>query len=60
MKERIKAGLSPESIAQMVMDAVVNETFYILPHPEWNSMIETRMQDILEGRNPTIVNPPES
>lgn len=58
--EHIKTGLSPEHIAQLVLDAVVDDTFYILPHPEWNPLIETRMQDILEGRNPTIALPPEN
>lgn len=56
--ELIRSGLSPEHVAQLVMDAVVSEEFYILPHPTWNSMIETRMQDILQGRNPTIDMPP--
>jgi NAD(P)-dependent dehydrogenase (short-subunit alcohol dehydrogenase family) len=56
--EMLKDGLSPEHVAQMVFDAVVEEQFYILPHAHWNGIIETRMQDILEGRNPTITDTP--
>lgn len=56
----LKAGLTPEHVAQMVLDAVVAEEFYVLPHAHWNYIIETRMQDILEGRNPTTVAPPEN
>ena len=43
-----------------VMDAVVEEKCYILSHPEWNSLIKTRMHDILEERNPTIEMPPQN
>jgi short-subunit dehydrogenase len=56
----VQSGLSPEYIAQLVMDAVVEERFYILSHPEWNSLIKTRMHDILEERNPTIEMPPQN
>ena len=55
----LKQGLTPEHVAQMVLDAVVAEEFYVLPHRHWNGIIETRMQDILQGRNPTTVMPPE-
>jgi len=30
-----------------------DETFYILTHPEWKGAIQTRMEDTLQGRNPT-------
>ena len=56
----VQTGLSPDHIAQLVMDAVVEERFYILSHPEWNSLIKTRMHDILEERNPTIEMPPQN
>ena len=56
----VQSGLSPHHIAQLVMDAVVEERFYILSHPEWNSLIKTRMHDILEERNPTIEMPPQN
>jgi len=59
VKKCVQDGLSTEHIAQLVMNAIVEEKFYILSHPEWNSMIETRMVDILEERNPTIIMPPQ-
>jgi NAD(P)-dependent dehydrogenase (short-subunit alcohol dehydrogenase family) len=50
----LATGLSPEHVAGLVFDAVRNEKFYILPHPEWKRLIRTRMEDILEERTPTM------
>jgi hypothetical protein len=41
-----------------VLSAIRDERFYILTHPEWNPLIEGRMKDILNGRNPTPRPPP--
>ncbi len=49
----LASGLPPEQVADAVLDAIRNENFYILTHPEGNEVIKARMQDILEGRNPT-------
>ena len=46
-------GLPPSEIGQKVFEAVRDEKFYILPHPQYTHMIRTRMEDILEGRDPT-------
>ena len=35
-----------------MLDAVREERFYVLTHPEWKPMIEDRMRDILEERTP--------
>jgi hypothetical protein len=48
----LKSGLQPSEVASKVLDAIREERFYILTHPEWAPMIEQRMQDILEGRTP--------
>ena len=56
MEERaraaIAAGLPPAEAAAQVVDAVKNERFYVLTHPEFAPWIQERMEDILEGRNP--------
>ncbi len=54
----LKEGLQPKQVAQMVFDAVKTNSFYILPHTHWKSLIETRMHDIIEQREPSIVLPP--
>jgi NAD(P)-dependent dehydrogenase (short-subunit alcohol dehydrogenase family) len=54
----LKEGLRPKDVAQMVFDAIKNNQFYVLPHSHWKNMIEARMTDIIEQREPTIVLPP--
>jgi NAD(P)-dependent dehydrogenase (short-subunit alcohol dehydrogenase family) len=49
----IAAGLPPEEAAAQVVDAIRNERFYVLTHPEFVADVRERMEDIIEGRNPT-------
>jgi NAD(P)-dependent dehydrogenase (short-subunit alcohol dehydrogenase family) len=53
----IASGTPPAKIAECVFDAVRDGRFYVLPHPDWKDVIETRMQDILQERNPTPIDP---
>lgn len=55
----LQQGLTPKEVAQKTFDAIKNDTFYILPHAHWKPAIETRMQDILQDRSPTLLPPPE-
>ena len=55
----VDAGISPAAVADRVIDAVRTDTFYILTHPELNEAIETRTQDILQGRPPSRPTSPE-
>jgi NAD(P)-dependent dehydrogenase (short-subunit alcohol dehydrogenase family) len=48
----IAAGLPPAEAAARVVDAVKNERFYVLTHPEFAQGVRERMEDILEDRNP--------
>lgn len=48
----LKSGLQPSEVASKVLDAIHEERFYILTHPEMTPIIQHRMEDILEGRNP--------
>src|SRR5947209_2473318 len=48
----LKSGLQPSEVASKVLDAIREERFYILTHPEMTPMIQHRMEDITEGRNP--------
>lgn len=47
------AGTPPAPIADAVFQAMREERFYILTHPEGKGWIRTRMEDILQERNPT-------
>ncbi len=48
----LAAGLAPSAIADLVHDAVLNETFWIFSHPEMLPGIRQRTDEMLSGRNP--------
>ena len=43
--------------ADLVLDAIRAERFWILTHPQWKSMIRHRMENVLEERDPTPAGP---
>ena len=51
----IDKGMPPAQVAEKVFNAVRDEQFYILPHPEFLAPLQTRMEDILAQRNPTTI-----
>jgi NAD(P)-dependent dehydrogenase (short-subunit alcohol dehydrogenase family) len=53
-QEMNESGITPERCADLVFKAIQNNTFYILTHPEVSTAIQRRMEDILQGRNPTL------
>jgi NAD(P)-dependent dehydrogenase (short-subunit alcohol dehydrogenase family) len=52
MMRAVQTGLSPQKVAEIVFDAIRNEKFYILTHPDWKPMIQLRMENILQERSP--------
>jgi NAD(P)-dependent dehydrogenase (short-subunit alcohol dehydrogenase family) len=50
--DALASGLQPESVADLVADAVLNDTFWIFTHPEMVAMLEPRYRAILDGGNP--------
>jgi NAD(P)-dependent dehydrogenase (short-subunit alcohol dehydrogenase family) len=52
-RQAIENGMPPAQVADQVFEAIREEKFYILTHPEARPMIQLRMEDILEERNPT-------
>jgi NAD(P)-dependent dehydrogenase (short-subunit alcohol dehydrogenase family) len=50
--QAVEAAMPPQEVAGLVFQAIRNEQFYILTHPEANSEIQTRMENILNQRNP--------
>ena len=52
----LKAGFPPEYVADMVFEAVRDDSFYIFPAQEGvMEILKMRMTDIVEQRNPTMV-----
>ena len=52
MYQAVEAGMSPTQVAERVFSAIREDEFYILTHPEFNPVIRTRMENILQGHNP--------
>jgi NAD(P)-dependent dehydrogenase (short-subunit alcohol dehydrogenase family) len=49
----LAAGLAPQRVAAMVVEAVRANRFWVLPHPQWKDYVRTRMEDVLAERNPS-------
>jgi NAD(P)-dependent dehydrogenase (short-subunit alcohol dehydrogenase family) len=45
--------VSAAQVAQLVFDAVAQNQFYIYSHPQAIAGVQTRLEDILQARNPT-------
>ncbi len=48
-------GITPDQVAEAVFEAIAADRFYILTHPETRGGVRVRMEDILLGRNPTLL-----
>ncbi len=53
----VQSGLDPREVGQIVVEAILDERFYILTHP-WQDMVEHRVQNILQDRDPVGSPPP--
>jgi len=49
----VDAGESPQHVADCVFKAIREEKFYIITHPEMKPLVQMRMDDIMQERNPT-------
>ncbi len=49
---QLKQGLSPRAVGDQVLEAIREERFYVLTHPEHNTAIDQRVKNLLSGRNP--------
>jgi len=52
----VDGGIPPALVADRVIDAVKEDTFYILTHPELTEAVRIRCDDIVLGRPPTATN----
>lgn len=52
VNQAVQSGKSPQEVAEHVFDAIRNEKFYILTHPESKTLVKMRMRNILHDRNP--------
>ena len=52
-RQSVEAGMSPDKVADYVFQAIRDGKFYILTHPEFTPYVKTRVEAVLQGRNPT-------
>ena len=45
--------VSADAVAQLVFDAVARNQFYIYSHPKAIGAVQTRLEDLVQARNPT-------
>lgn len=57
LTDSVAGGIGPEVMAQRVLDAIVEERFYILSEDAWRSSANTRLDDVRLARNPTFAPP---
>jgi NAD(P)-dependent dehydrogenase (short-subunit alcohol dehydrogenase family) len=53
IRRAVERGLTPGQVADCVFTALREERFYILTHEEAKSLLQTRIEDLLQDRNPT-------
>src|SRR5215207_4970299 len=53
LRQRVEAGTPPSQVASVVVDAIRDERFYVLPHPEFLPRVRQRVDDIENGRPPS-------
>lgn len=46
----VNEGLAPAEVADRVLDAVLNNDFWILTHPEWNEVMRQRVEGMLSNQ----------
>jgi short-subunit dehydrogenase len=51
-REMMKSGMPPAVLAEIVFEAIKEEKFYIITHPEMKPIVQMRMDGIIEERNP--------
>ncbi|OWY60529.1 hypothetical protein B7486_68685 [cyanobacterium TDX16] len=54
----IAGGLEADEVAQLVLDGIADDRFYLFTHDEWSPMVERRASALVAGENPIVGPPP--
>ncbi len=54
LRQILEAGMAPDDVANLVVEAMSEGRFYVLTHPEMTPAVEARMQAIVDGHNPRL------
>jgi NAD(P)-dependent dehydrogenase (short-subunit alcohol dehydrogenase family) len=53
-RQQVASGLKPAEVAEMAVEAIREDRFYVLSHPRFEKLIRRRMQNIVDGANPNL------
>lgn len=53
-RQQVSAGVRPTEVAEMVVEAIREDRFYVLTHPRFKKLIRKRMENILDAKNPKL------
>jgi NAD(P)-dependent dehydrogenase (short-subunit alcohol dehydrogenase family) len=56
-RQQVAAGLKPAEVAEMTLEAIRDDRFYVITHPRFKKLIRLRMENILDGKNPRFEPP---
>lgn len=54
LKQVLASGMPPAEVASLVLQAIRDDRFYVLTHPDMTPAVETRMKGIVKGANPAL------
>jgi hypothetical protein len=57
IREIFKGGMAPSEVARQVVEAIRDERFYVLTHPEHNEQIRARVDAVVGGGAPPTLMP---
>ena len=52
LKQFLESAMDPAEVAAMVHDAIIEDRFWITPHPEFLKAVSERADEIVAGQNP--------
>jgi NAD(P)-dependent dehydrogenase (short-subunit alcohol dehydrogenase family) len=56
-RQQVAAGIKPAEVAEMVLEAIRDDRFYVITHPRFRKLIRLRMENIIEGKTPRFEPP---
>ncbi len=55
----LASGMDPANVAEQVLQAIIEERCYVLPHPEWDDFVRQRVENIIARTVPAARLPVE-
>jgi NAD(P)-dependent dehydrogenase (short-subunit alcohol dehydrogenase family) len=53
-RERLAGGFQPAKVADFLLDAIREDRFWVLPHDEYDEIIQRRAENIIKRQNPGV------